>query len=67
LRRKLMQYIRLHNKTCRPFHWVYRSPSGASVLALLERQCTSSSTGSPAAELEPGGPTLCFTLGTSAP
>ena len=26
LRRKLMQYIRLHNKTCRPFHWVYRSP-----------------------------------------
>jgi transposase len=26
LRRKLMQYIRLHNKTCRPFHWTYRSP-----------------------------------------
>ena len=26
LRRKLMQYIRLHNKTCRPFRWVYRSP-----------------------------------------
>lgn len=26
LRRKLMQYIRLHNKTCRPFHWSYRSP-----------------------------------------
>jgi transposase len=25
-RRKLMQYIRLHNKTCRPFHWTYRSP-----------------------------------------
>src|SRR6266536_244844 len=36
LRRKLMQYIRLHNKTCRPFRWTYRSPkrrirtSGAS-------------------------------------
>jgi transposase len=26
LRRKLMQYIRLHNKTCRPFRWVYASP-----------------------------------------
>jgi len=26
LRRKLMQYIRLHNKTCRPFHWTYHSP-----------------------------------------
>ena len=26
LRRKLMQYIRLHNKTCRPFHWVYSNP-----------------------------------------
>jgi transposase len=26
LRRKLMRYIRLHNKTCRPFHWTYRSP-----------------------------------------
>ena len=26
LRRKRMQYIRLHNKTGRPFHWVYRSP-----------------------------------------
>ena len=25
LRRKLMQYIRLHNKTCRPFHWTYRN------------------------------------------
>jgi hypothetical protein len=21
-----MQYIRLHNKTCRPFHWTYRTP-----------------------------------------
>ena len=26
LRRKLMQYIRLHNKTCRPFRWAYSSP-----------------------------------------
>jgi transposase len=26
LRRMLMPYIRLHNKTCRPFHWTYRSP-----------------------------------------
>ncbi|MGH7593644.1 MAG: IS630 family transposase [Gemmatimonadales bacterium] len=26
LRRKLMQYIRLHNKTCRPFQWAYRAP-----------------------------------------
>ena len=26
LRRKLMQYIRLHNKTCRPFRWVYSDP-----------------------------------------
>jgi transposase len=26
LRRKLMQYIRLHNKTCRPFRWTYHSP-----------------------------------------
>ena len=26
LRRKLMQYIRLHNKTYRPFQWAYRSP-----------------------------------------
>jgi transposase len=26
LRRKPMQYIRLHNKTCRPFHWVYSNP-----------------------------------------
>jgi transposase len=26
LRRKLMQYIRLHNQTCRPFLWTYRSP-----------------------------------------
>ena len=26
LRRKLMQYIRLHNKTCRPFRWAYCSP-----------------------------------------
>jgi len=26
LRRKLMQYIRLHNKTCQPFRWVYSNP-----------------------------------------
>ncbi len=26
LRRKLMQYIRAHNKTCRPFHWAYSTP-----------------------------------------
>ena len=26
LRRKLMQYIRGHNKTCRPFHWAYSTP-----------------------------------------
>lgn len=26
LRRKLMQYIRAHNKTCRPFHWTYDTP-----------------------------------------
>ncbi len=25
LRRKLMQYIRAHNKTCRPFIWTYRN------------------------------------------
>ncbi len=27
LHRTLMQYIRLHNKTCRPVHWTYRSPN----------------------------------------
>jgi transposase len=26
LRRKLMQYIRLHNKSCRPFAWRYTNP-----------------------------------------
>ncbi len=26
LRRKLMQYIRAHNKTCRPFRWAYTDP-----------------------------------------
>ena len=26
LRRKLMQYIRAHNKTCRPFAWAYSNP-----------------------------------------
>jgi transposase len=26
LRRKLMQYIRAHNKTCRPFNWCYSDP-----------------------------------------
>jgi len=26
LRRKLMQYIRAHNKTCRPFQWAYSNP-----------------------------------------
>ena len=26
LRRKLMQYIRAHNKTCRPFRWSYSTP-----------------------------------------
>jgi transposase len=26
LRRKLMQYIRLHNKSCRPFLWRYSNP-----------------------------------------
>ena len=25
LRRKLMQYIRVHNKTCHPFRWTYRN------------------------------------------
>jgi hypothetical protein len=27
LRRKLMQYIRAHNKTCRPFRWSYSTPT----------------------------------------
>jgi transposase len=27
LRRKLMQYIRLHNKDCQPIQWVYSNPS----------------------------------------
>ena len=27
LRRKLMQYIRLHNKTCQPIQWAYSTPS----------------------------------------
>jgi transposase len=27
LRRKLMQYIRLHNKTCQPIQWAYSNPS----------------------------------------
>lgn len=26
LRRKLMQYIRAHNKTCQPFQWAYSNP-----------------------------------------
>ncbi len=26
LRRKLLQYIRAHNQTCRPFRWVYTNP-----------------------------------------
>ena len=26
LRRKLMQYIRAHNKSCRPFRWAYTNP-----------------------------------------
>src|SRR5438094_2560337 len=26
LRRKLMQYIRAHHKTCRPFRWAYTNP-----------------------------------------
>jgi transposase len=25
LRRKLMSYIRLHNRDCRPFNWTYRN------------------------------------------
>ncbi len=25
LRRKLLQYIRAHNKTCHPFLWTYRN------------------------------------------
>ena len=32
LRRKLMQYIRAHNKTCRPFAWATAIPGTASVL-----------------------------------
>jgi len=27
LRRKLMQYIRLHNKTCQPIRWAYNTPA----------------------------------------
>lgn len=27
LRRKLMQYVRAHNKSCRPFHWRYADPT----------------------------------------
>ena len=27
LRRKLMQYIRLHNRTCQPIRWAYSNPS----------------------------------------
>ena len=27
LRRKLMQYIRLHNKDCRPIQWAYSNPA----------------------------------------
>jgi transposase len=27
LRRKLMQYIRLHNKTCQPIQWAYNNPT----------------------------------------
>jgi len=27
LRRKLMQYIRLHNKTCQPIRWAYNNPA----------------------------------------
>ena len=27
LRRKLMQYIRLHNKTCQPIRWAYSNPT----------------------------------------
>ena len=27
LRRKLMQYIRLHNKTCQPIQWAYSNPT----------------------------------------
>lgn len=27
LRRKLMQYIRLHNKTCQPIQWAYNNPA----------------------------------------
>jgi transposase len=27
LRRKLMHYIRAHNRTCRPFHWAYTNPT----------------------------------------
>lgn len=27
LARKLMQYIRAHNKSCRPFHWQYNDPT----------------------------------------
>lgn len=27
LRRKLLQYIRLHNKTCQPIQWAYSNPS----------------------------------------
>ena len=27
LERKLVKYIKLYNKTCRPFTWTYRDPS----------------------------------------
>jgi transposase len=27
LRRKLRQYIRLHNKTCQPIRWAYNTPT----------------------------------------
>ena len=40
LRRKLMQYIRTHNKHCHPFAWSYADPSHQSVSPPIELHST---------------------------
>ena len=40
LRRKLMQYIRQHNKTCQPIQWAYSNPKHRILLPEIRKQFT---------------------------
>ena len=40
LRKKLLQYIKLHNQTCQPFVWRYRDPTRPFVLHVSRLRAT---------------------------